>query len=159
MDDVRAVMDAAGSSRAALFGASEGAPMSLLFAATYPERTAALVLWGGYAREMWAPDYPWGTTEEAYRESMDAEQRMFGPREDAEAMLRQSSLGIEDVGHLSRLLPKQHEPRCARGARFDEQADRRAPRAFGDPRAHLDRSRDGRHGMFPSKEPATWPSG
>ena len=98
MDDVRAVMDAAGSSRAALFGASEGAPMSLLFAATYPERTAALVLWGGYAREMWAPDYPWGTTEEAYRESMDGEQRMFGPREDAEAMLRQSSLGIEDVG-------------------------------------------------------------
>ena len=46
MDDVRAVMDAAGSERAALVGFSEGAPMSVLFAATYPERTAALVLWG-----------------------------------------------------------------------------------------------------------------
>ncbi|MBB1496748.1 alpha/beta fold hydrolase [Paracoccus sp. MC1862] len=49
MDDVRAVMDAAGSGRAALLGASEGAPMSLLFAATHPERVRALVLYGGYA--------------------------------------------------------------------------------------------------------------
>lgn len=49
MDDVRAVMDASGSRRAALLGASEGAPMSILFAATYPERTRALVLYGGYA--------------------------------------------------------------------------------------------------------------
>ena len=44
MDDVRAVMDAAGSERAALMGTSEGGPMNLLFAATYPERTSALVL-------------------------------------------------------------------------------------------------------------------
>ncbi|MBX6426494.1 MAG: alpha/beta fold hydrolase [Variibacter sp.] len=49
MDDVRAVMDAAGSGRAALLGASEGAPMSILFAATYPQRTRALLLYGGYA--------------------------------------------------------------------------------------------------------------
>ena len=49
MDDVRAVMDAAGSKRAVLLGASEGGPMSLLFAATYPERTRALVLYGAYA--------------------------------------------------------------------------------------------------------------
>jgi pimeloyl-ACP methyl ester carboxylesterase len=62
MDDLRAVMDAAGSRRAAVFGVAEGAPMSLLFAATYPERTAALVLRGGFPRTMWAPDYPWGRT-------------------------------------------------------------------------------------------------
>jgi pimeloyl-ACP methyl ester carboxylesterase/DNA-binding CsgD family transcriptional regulator len=49
MDDVRAVMDAAGSGRAVLLGASEGAPMAILFAATYPKRTRALVLYGGYA--------------------------------------------------------------------------------------------------------------
>jgi pimeloyl-ACP methyl ester carboxylesterase/DNA-binding CsgD family transcriptional regulator len=49
MDDVRAVMEAAGSGRAVLLGASEGAPMSILFAATYPERTRALILYGGYA--------------------------------------------------------------------------------------------------------------
>src|SRR5207302_1345649 len=50
MDDVRAVMDAAGSKRAALFGISEGGPMSMLFATTYPERVGALVLYGSYAK-------------------------------------------------------------------------------------------------------------
>jgi class 3 adenylate cyclase/esterase/lipase len=58
MDDLRAVMDAAGAERAALFGFSEGGPMSLLFAATYPERVQALVLFGAMARATWAPDYP-----------------------------------------------------------------------------------------------------
>jgi class 3 adenylate cyclase len=59
MDDVRAVMDAAESDHAVLMGISEGAPMSILFAATYPERTDALVLYGGMARSTEAPDYPW----------------------------------------------------------------------------------------------------
>ena len=65
MDDVRAVMDAVGSPRAALLGSSEGGPMSLLFAATYPERTFALVLWSSFARVRWAPDYPQGISEQA----------------------------------------------------------------------------------------------
>ena len=56
MDDVRAVMDAAGSERAALLGVSEGGPLSSLFAATYPERTAALVLYGTFARTGRRPD-------------------------------------------------------------------------------------------------------
>src|SRR5262245_7218243 len=64
MDDVRAVMDAAGSERAALLGVSEGGPMSILFAATYPERTTALALYASYARRSWAPDHPFGHTEE-----------------------------------------------------------------------------------------------
>jgi pimeloyl-ACP methyl ester carboxylesterase len=64
MDDVRAVMDAVGSRRAAVFGISEGGPLSLLFAATYPDRTIALVLYGSFARSAWAPDYPWGRTAE-----------------------------------------------------------------------------------------------
>jgi pimeloyl-ACP methyl ester carboxylesterase len=59
MDDVRAVMDAAGSERAVMMGVSEGAPMCVLFAATYPERTDALVLHGGMARSTEAADYPW----------------------------------------------------------------------------------------------------
>ena len=62
MDDVRVVMDAVGSKQAALFGFSEGGPMSLLFAATYPERTLALVIYGSYARRLWAPDHPFGKT-------------------------------------------------------------------------------------------------
>ena len=61
MDDVRAVMDATDSKRAALFGISEGGPMSVLFAATYPERVSAMILYGSIARGAWAPDYPWGT--------------------------------------------------------------------------------------------------
>jgi pimeloyl-ACP methyl ester carboxylesterase len=71
MDDVRAVMDAAGSEKAALFGFSEGGAMSLLFAATYPERTHSLVLWGAMARSTYAPDYPFATPSEAYEEARD----------------------------------------------------------------------------------------
>jgi pimeloyl-ACP methyl ester carboxylesterase len=66
MDDVRAVMDASGLERAALFGISEGGPMSILFAATYPERTTALVIFGGYAKRAAAPDYPFGWREEQW---------------------------------------------------------------------------------------------
>ena len=60
MDDVRAVMDAVGSEHAALIGISEGGPMSILFAATYPERTVALVLYGALARTREDGDYPLG---------------------------------------------------------------------------------------------------
>jgi pimeloyl-ACP methyl ester carboxylesterase len=70
MDDVRAVMDAAGVERTALLGFSEGTPMSILFAATYPERVAALVLVGGMARTTWAPDYPWASSRESLLESL-----------------------------------------------------------------------------------------
>lgn len=66
MDDVRAAMDAAGSKRAVLCGWSEGGPMSLLFAATYPERTQALVIIAGYARKLEAPDYPAGVPADKY---------------------------------------------------------------------------------------------
>jgi pimeloyl-ACP methyl ester carboxylesterase len=62
LDDVRAVMEAAGSERAVLFGVSEGGPLCSLFAATYPEKTDALVMIGSYARRLQAPDYPWGYT-------------------------------------------------------------------------------------------------
>ena len=78
MDDVRAVMDAVGSERAALLGYSEGGPMCALFAATHPLRTAALIMQGSYARRTWAPDYPWGPTPEALEEWMAACQRDWG---------------------------------------------------------------------------------
>ncbi|MGZ8694840.1 MAG: adenylate/guanylate cyclase domain-containing protein [Gaiellaceae bacterium] len=64
MDDVRAVMDAAGSESAALFGRGVGGPLSILFAATYPERVWGLALWATFPRTLWAPDYPVGETEE-----------------------------------------------------------------------------------------------
>ena len=65
MDDVRAVMDEIGSRRATLFGFSEGCPMSILFAATYPERVSHLVLFGGFARA--ADLRPPGVTADAAR--------------------------------------------------------------------------------------------
>ena len=85
-DDIRAVMDAAGSDRAALFGASEGVPMSVVFAASYPGRVSALVLYGGNARMLWAPDYPFGSTEREYRK---------GTEEDFDAFVTPG--GIEDL--------------------------------------------------------------
>jgi len=64
MDDLRAVMDAAGSERAAIFGFSEGGNLSTMFAATYPERTSALVMFGTFAKRIRSPDYPWAPTVE-----------------------------------------------------------------------------------------------
>jgi pimeloyl-ACP methyl ester carboxylesterase len=78
MDDVRAVMDAAGSERAALLGVSEGGPMSMLFATTYPERVSALVLYGTYAKRVRTGDYPWAPTLEDHRERLDAVERAWG---------------------------------------------------------------------------------
>jgi class 3 adenylate cyclase len=66
MDDIRAVMDAVGWERATLVAGAEGGAPCLLFAATFPERSTALVLDASYARRMWAPDYPWGITQERH---------------------------------------------------------------------------------------------
>jgi pimeloyl-ACP methyl ester carboxylesterase/class 3 adenylate cyclase len=87
MDDVRAVMDAAGSESAILFGYSEGGPMSVLFAATYPERVRSLILYGTYAKRA-NPDeeYPWASTWAA-RERYAAEiEETWGTNADLERM-------------------------------------------------------------------------
>jgi pimeloyl-ACP methyl ester carboxylesterase/DNA-binding CsgD family transcriptional regulator len=78
MDDVRAVLDAVDSQRAALFGISEGGPMCALFAATYPERTSALIMVGTYPRRLWAPDYPWGETPEEREHFIEQCRRDWG---------------------------------------------------------------------------------
>ncbi|MET0646073.1 MAG: alpha/beta fold hydrolase [Pyrinomonadaceae bacterium] len=70
MDDVRAVLEAVGSERAAIIGISEGGPLSALFAATYPERTSALVMIGTYAKRVRDEDYPWAPTWEERGEFM-----------------------------------------------------------------------------------------
>jgi pimeloyl-ACP methyl ester carboxylesterase len=84
MDDVRAVMDAAGSARAALFGFSEGGPMSILFATTHPERVSALVLYGTYAKRVRDADYPWAPTAEEHRLFLDTTEREWGGPTQAE---------------------------------------------------------------------------
>lgn len=80
MSDVTAVCEAVGSKAAALVGASEGGAMSILFAATYPERTSALVLIGAFARRRPGPDFPWGRTPEQYAAVMrEIETHWGGP--------------------------------------------------------------------------------
>ncbi len=82
MDDVRAVMDAAHSTRAVIFGMSEGGGMSFLFAATYPERTIALIGFGIFAKRIWDPEYPWAPTlEERQREFFDVISEHWGKAE------------------------------------------------------------------------------
>jgi pimeloyl-ACP methyl ester carboxylesterase len=78
MDDVRAVMDAVGSERAALFGYSEGGPMCVLFAATYPARTHAVVLYGTYAKRLRSDDYPWAPTWEDRISVAEELERVWG---------------------------------------------------------------------------------
>jgi len=78
MDDVRCVMEAVGSERAALIGISEGGPMCSLFAATYPEKTTALVMIGTYAKRIKDVDYPWGVSREDREEFFKIMRRDWG---------------------------------------------------------------------------------
>jgi class 3 adenylate cyclase len=115
-DDIWAVMEAAGSDRAALFGFSEGVPMSVVFAASYPERTSALVLYGGLARTLWAPDYRLGYTEREYRKLIEEEVEAFVTPGGLEADLHTGfrSAGEEEAQAWARVFrygasPASHE--------------------------------------------------
>ena len=96
MDDLRAVMDAAGSRRAAFYGLSEGAAMSILFAATYPERAAALVVRSCSPRTLWAPDFPWGRSAEAYEREVSQALRVYAERDEARGVVRGMGLQNEN---------------------------------------------------------------
>lgn len=78
MDDLRAVMDAVGAERATILGTSEGGNMSMLFAAAYPERVSALILFGCFAKRLWSPDYPWASTAEERDAWIDDLERNWG---------------------------------------------------------------------------------
>jgi class 3 adenylate cyclase/pimeloyl-ACP methyl ester carboxylesterase len=78
MDDIRAVMDAAGLERASLLGFSEGGSLAMLFAATYPHRTARLLLWGSHASMVQRPGYPWGMTSAEIEEAATAYSERWG---------------------------------------------------------------------------------
>ena len=89
MDDVRAVLDAAGSTRTALWGVgADGGALCAIFAATYPERVAALAFWGAASRYAWAPDYPWGATEEEDAEFQAAIEMGWGQEEHMAEIMR-----------------------------------------------------------------------
>ncbi len=98
MDDVRAVMDAVGSERAAVMGISEGAPMTVLFAATHPERVAAAVLYGSMIAGRWSPETPWARTPEQLEELLDRVERGWGMQALADSALeREAPSMIDDV--------------------------------------------------------------
>jgi DNA-binding SARP family transcriptional activator/pimeloyl-ACP methyl ester carboxylesterase len=86
MDDVRTVMDAVGSQHAVLFGYSEGAPMSLLFTARYPERVSALVLYGAFAARVPSEEYPWAPTPAARAAYAEQIEREWGWEADMHSM-------------------------------------------------------------------------
>jgi class 3 adenylate cyclase/alpha-beta hydrolase superfamily lysophospholipase len=89
MDDLRAVMDSAGSERAALVGTFEAAAMAALFAATYPERVGALVMYNPIVRGTWASDYPFGQTEAELTRELDDLRRTWGTPEFFDEWLRE----------------------------------------------------------------------
>jgi len=105
-DDIRAVMDAAGSERVAVFGLSESVPMSVVFAASHPERVPALVLYGGFARWLWAPDYLFGATEREARKEIEESFEAFVTPGGLEAIARSGcpSAGEEQVRATARML-------------------------------------------------------
>lgn len=84
MDDLRAVMDAVGSKRASLLGISEGANLCALFAATYPDRTDAMITFGSFAKRIWSPDYPWAPTIEEREKEYETIEREWGKKMDVE---------------------------------------------------------------------------
>jgi pimeloyl-ACP methyl ester carboxylesterase len=126
MDDVRAVMDAAGSERAALLGHSEGGNMCILFAATFPARTSALVLVGSYAKRSRTDDYPWAPDPvEREREIVETE-RTWG-RADLVPTLAPSLAGDQAFRDwFSRYLRLSASPRAAAAVlRMNTQIDTR----------------------------------
>jgi pimeloyl-ACP methyl ester carboxylesterase len=84
MDDARAVLDAVGSSSAALVSHSEGGNMAILYAATYPQRTRALVTTGVFARRIWSPDYPWAPRPEGREREIEEVERDWGRSADVD---------------------------------------------------------------------------
>jgi class 3 adenylate cyclase len=80
IDDMRAVLDEVGSQRVILLALADAGPLCSLFAATYPERTLALVLVNTQPRTAWAPDWPWGMTEEDLERELDIAENRWGTR-------------------------------------------------------------------------------
>jgi class 3 adenylate cyclase len=97
MHDVQAILDSVGSQRTALFGISEGGPMSLLYTATYPERVSALVLYGSYAKRSWAPDYPFGWKDEQWQRVLDDIEHNWGAAQSLSMAMRAPSVADDRI--------------------------------------------------------------
>jgi len=127
MDDMRAVMDAAGSERAAVFGASEGGNMAVLFAATYAERAIALVTFAIFAKRVWSPDYPWAPTPEERARFFKVIEKDWDGEMDLEALAPSAAGDPEFMRRLMRYLRRSASPGAALAlARMNTDIDVRA---------------------------------
>ena len=113
MDDLRAVMDAVGSERAAIFGVSEGGNLAALFAATYPDRTAALAMFGTFAKRVWSPDYPWAPTPEARERLYEIVERDWGGAMDLATLVPSKVGDAEFMRRLATYLRRAASPGAA----------------------------------------------
>ena len=114
MDDVRAVMDAAGSKQAIVMGHSEGGNMCILFAATYPERTESLILIGSYAKRVWSEDYPWAPRPDERVREIEETERTWGDPDAIPDWVAPSRMGDERFrSSLARYLRLSASPRAA----------------------------------------------
>jgi class 3 adenylate cyclase len=127
MDDVRAVLDAVGSEHAAVFGASEGGNLSILFTATYPQRVRALVLAAAYAKRLWSPDYPWApTAEERERETEQIEQE-WGTNMDISTLAPSAAADPAVARRITSFMRRSASPGAAAALnRMNAQMDTRA---------------------------------
>ena len=127
MDDVRAVLEAAGSDRAAVFGASEGGNMSVLFTATYPERVRALVLAGIYAKRLWSPDYPWAPTPEQREHEHEVIEREWAGEMDVSELAPRAARDPELMRRIATFFRRSASPGAAVALnRMNTQIDTRA---------------------------------
>jgi pimeloyl-ACP methyl ester carboxylesterase len=110
MDDVRAVMDAVGSEQAVLMGVSEGGPMSILFAATYPDRASALILWGSDVKGVRADDYPWAQSFDEALAAVEEAAESWGTQSYCDTVLRAAALPFGRQG-LQALVDQLHAAR------------------------------------------------
>jgi class 3 adenylate cyclase len=113
MDDVRAVMDAVGSKRAALLGHSEGGNMCVLFSATHPERTTALLLVGSYAKRIRSEDYPWAPTVEERAREIEETEATWGSPEAFRAMAPSKENDPDFQRWIGRYLRQSASPKAA----------------------------------------------
>jgi class 3 adenylate cyclase/pimeloyl-ACP methyl ester carboxylesterase len=120
MDDIRAVMDAASSKRAVLYGQEDGAAQCFLFAATYPERVSAIITWAAAARGSWAPDHPWGWGDAEWDEWLSKVEAGWGTasfeQETASWLFPSNAGNAEFVRAYGRLLRHSLSPGAALSA-------------------------------------------
>src|SRR5436309_1534857 len=117
MDDIRAVLDAVGSERALLFGLTDGGMLTCLFAASHPDRTIGLVLWAPYARGRWAPDYPFGQTDDKWEADIEDMERNWGSidfaRRDLSQVVPEATLSPDVLERAARMFRAAASPGSA----------------------------------------------